>query len=101
MPLKKATLKQRAKMGKAPGQILVRRGVSGGLLGCDQLQGRLPTTVILSANKVYAAHSPFRRQKPGRGHQVLIPARSYMMVQDEDWAEITAAARDYLMEATR
>jgi len=34
----------------------------------------------------------------GRGHKVTIPARPYLMVQDEDWLEIRKAMIKYITE---
>lgn len=98
-PLKKATIKQRTAQKKWPGQILIRTGVSGGLLGSISYRAAADH-VTLSANKKYAAIHHFGG-KAGRGHKVLMPARPYMMVQDEDWAEIKAALGDYLMAVVR
>lgn len=37
----------------------------------------------------------------GRGHKVRIPARPYLMVQNEDWVEIKQALTDYLTEGAK
>jgi len=52
--------------------------------------------VVISANKIYAAIHHFGG-KAGRGKKVTIPARPYMMVQDEDWVEMKAALGDFIV----
>jgi phage virion morphogenesis protein len=52
--------------------------------------------VVVGTNVVYAAIHHFGGQA-GRGHKVKIPARPYMLVQDEDWKEINEVAADYLL----
>jgi len=53
--------------------------------------------VVISANKIYAAIHHFGG-KAGRGKKVTIPARPYMMVQDEDWREMEAALGDFIIQ---
>jgi phage gpG-like protein len=53
--------------------------------------------VVLVANKPYAAIQHFGGMA-GKGRKVKIPARPYMMIQDEDWAEIKAALNDFIIE---
>lgn len=89
-----STIRQRIRRGNWPGQILVRKGVSGGLLGSLSYDAA-PRHVLISANKEYAAIHHFGG-KAGRGRKTTIPARPYMMIQDEDWAEITAALNDFI-----
>ena len=55
--------------------------------------------VVVSADKVYAAIHHFGG-KAGRGRKVTIPARPYMMVQDEDWVEMKAALNEYIIRGT-
>jgi phage virion morphogenesis protein len=95
--LKLSTIKQRTAQGHWPGKILIRHGVSGGLLGTVSYRAE-SDRVVLSANKVYAAIQHFSGQA-GRGHKVTIPARPYMLVQPEDWAEIKRLAGEYLTKA--
>ena len=92
--LKLSTIKQREAQGHWPGKILIRHGVSGGLLGSVSYRAE-SDRVVLSANKVYAAIHHFGGQA-GRGHKVIIPARPYMLVQKEDWAEIKKLTGVYL-----
>lgn len=95
-PLKPSTIKQRILQGHWPGSVLVRHGISGGLLG--SLSYRTSSDkVVVSANKVYAAIHHFGGQA-GRGRKVSIPARPFMMVQDEDWDEIKAMLAQHIFE---
>lgn len=95
-PLAPATIKQRKRLGKWPGRILVRSGTAGGLMGGISYRA-FNDRVVAHANKVYAAIHHFGG-KAGKGHKVDIPARPYMMVQDEDWREIKAALNDFVMK---
>lgn len=56
--------------------------------------------VEVGTNVVYAAIHHFGGPA-GRGKKVKIPARPYLMVQNEDWREIRAALADYLMKGAR
>lgn len=94
--LKDSTKKQRAKKNKWPGQILVMSGARSGLLGSISYDA-MPDKVVLVANKPYAAIHHFGGQA-GKGLKTTIPARPYMMIQDEDWAEIKAALNDFIIE---
>lgn len=93
--LKLSTIKQRQRQGKWPGQILVRLGIGGGLLGSISYKAT-KRRVILSAVKIYAAIHHFGG-KAGRGHKTTIPARPYMLLQREDHAEIRETVRDYVL----
>jgi phage virion morphogenesis protein len=95
--LKLSTIKQRKTQGHWPGKLLIRHGVSGGLLGSISYRAS-SDRVVLSANEVYAAIHHFGGQA-GRGHKVTIPARPYMLLQPEDWDEMKRMASAYLMEA--
>lgn len=94
-PLAKKTIQDRQRRGKWPGRILVRQGHAGGLLGSVAYTA-LNDRVVVHANKVYARIHHFGG-KAGRGHKVDIPARPYMMIQDEDWAEMKAALDEYVI----
>lgn len=50
----------------------------------------------IGTNVIYSAIHQFGG-KAGRGHKVTIPARPYLMVQDQDWTEIKHALTDYLI----
>ena len=75
--------------------ILREQGMAGGLMGSVNYKP-FSDKVVISANKVYAAIHHFGG-KAGRGRKVTIPARPYMMVQDEDWREIEAALGDFIV----
>lgn len=93
--LASSTEKARKKAGKWPGQILVMEGTRGGLLGSISYEA-VSDRVVISANKVYAAIHHFGG-RAGRGHKTKIPARPYMLIQDEDWVEIKETLADYIM----
>jgi phage virion morphogenesis protein len=95
--LKLSTIKQREAQGHWPGKILIRHGVSGGLLGTISYRAE-SDRVVLSANKVYAAIHHFGGMA-GRGHKTQIPARPYMLIQQEDWLEVKRLAGEYLTKA--
>ncbi len=75
--------------------ILREQGMAGGLMGAVNYKA-FNDKVVISANKVYAAIHHFGG-KAGRGRKVTIPARPYMMVQDEDWVEMKAALGDFIV----
>jgi len=60
--LSKGRIKDRKKVKKWPGQILVVKGVSGGLLGSIHYKVQ-PGSIVWSANKIYAALQHFGAQK--------------------------------------
>ena len=95
-PLALSTILGRKRQHKWPGQILVRRGVSGGLLGSISYRV-YPRKVVWSAKKIYAAIQHLGGMA-GRGHKVKIPARRYMLLQREDRSEMWEAIRSYLMK---
>ena len=94
-PLAASTIKQRIRERKWPGQILMKTGVSGGLLGSISYEAK-SRQVIWYSNKIYAAIHHFGGQA-GKNHAATIPARPYMMLQDEDWPEIKAALTDFYL----
>ena len=93
--LKLSTITQRKRQGNWPGQILVRRGIGGGLLGSINYQVKAKK-IIWSARKIYAAIHHFGGMA-GHGRKTKIPARPYMLFQREDRAEFKAALADYVM----
>ncbi len=98
-PLAKRTIKERTRQGKWPGRILVRQGHAGGLMGAIAYTP-MNDRVIVHANKVYARIHHYGG-KAGKGRKVTIPARPYLMIQDEDWAEMRAALNDYIFRGTK
>lgn len=55
---------------------------------------------IVGTNVKYAAiHQMGGRA--GRGHKAVIPARPFLMVQDEDWTEIRNAIANYITGGRR
>lgn len=82
-------------------KILINQGFAGGLMGSIGVENKGiyevgDDYVMVGTNKEYAAIHQFGG-KAGRGNKVTIPARPYMMIQDEDIDDITAELNDYLM----
>ncbi|WP_035253305.1 phage virion morphogenesis protein [Desulfatiglans anilini] len=128
--LSSSTKLQRQRIRKWPGMILVRSGKAGGLMGAISYRA-FDDRVEMSANKEYAAvhqfgakrgafgtilakvRSHMRRMANGKTVQVRahtrkvvlpwgdIPARPFMMVQNEDWDEIRESLLDHLETARR
>lgn len=94
--LSSATIKQRTKKGYWPGKILQQTGSMAGSL--SKKVGN--NSVIVGTNKVYGAIQQFGG-KAGRGHKVTIPARPWIVVQDEDLTEIGHAITAYLMKGVK
>jgi len=106
---------------KRGGRILVQQGFAGGLMG--SIHARVAgERVLIGTNKVYAAVHQFGAKKGSfgtvvaqvRAHTRLgrtvrahrrrmripwgdIPARPFLMVQDEDWREMREALGDYII----
>ena len=93
--LAKRTIKERERQNKWPGRILVRQGDAGGLMGGISYTA-MNDRVIVHAKKVYARIHHYGG-RAGRGRKVKIPARPYMMIQDEDWAEIKDALNRFIL----
>jgi len=72
-------------------KILRDQGFAGGLLGSINYKA-FNDRVIIGTNKNYAATHQFGDEKK------RIPARPFLMVQDEDWPEIRAALNEYIMK---
>lgn len=77
-------------------KILQVKGASSGLLGSIHYEVE-DKRVLIGTDKIYGAIHQFGG-KAGRGHKVTIPARPYLLLQDEDWPEIKAELTDYLLE---
>jgi len=91
-----ATIKQRMKKGYWPGKILQQTGSMAGSL--SKKVGS--NSVTIGTNKIYGAIQQFGG-KAGRGHKVTIPARPWIVVQDEDLTEIGHAITAYLMKGVK
>lgn len=55
-----------------------------------------PDRAEIGTNVIYAAIQQLGG-KAGRGKKVTIPARPFLMVQNEDWTEIASAMNNYLL----
>ena len=118
----KTTEKRRGKGAK----ILRNRGFGGGLAGSVHYNAAR-NSVVISSNKEYAAVHQFGAKKGSFGTFVVkvdahkrkmkngtivgvrahernaklpwgnIPARPFLMIQDQDWAEIKAALNDFVI----
>ena len=97
--LKESTIRERRREGKWPGQILVRRGTGGGLLGSINYQVK-GNKLVISAKKEYAAIHHFGGEA-GKGKKVKIPKRKYMMLQKQDVREMREAIADYTLRGKR
>lgn len=88
-------LSARTLLTKKGGQILVEDGFRGGLMGSlhDEPEA---DSVRVGTNKIYAAIHHYGGMA-GRGRKVKIPARPYMVIQDEDWPEMLAELNEYLL----
>lgn len=84
---------------KKGGSILVGKGHGGGLLGSINARPG-ENAVLVGTNKVYAAIHQFGGQA-GRGHKVAIPARPYLLVQEEDWPEIREQLSDFILQGEK
>ena len=87
------TKKNREKINKWPGQIL-------------QVEGQLASSVttqydddsaVIGSNKDYARIHQLGGDA-GRGKKVKIPARPYLVLQDEDFEEILSECKKYLSD---
>lgn len=83
-------------------KTIARKGHNRPLIGEGHLMNSINYQaandgVAIGTNLVYAAIQNFGGMA-GRGLKVKIPARPYMVVQDEDLTEIKAVINDFLME---
>lgn len=85
-----ATLKK-----KKGGSILRVKGMAGGLMGSIHYEVS-PNQVMIGTNKIYGAIHQLGG-KAGRGRKVKIPARPYLVVQDEDWPEIINQLGEFVL----
>jgi len=89
---KRGGLKKRGERRLSGKKILV---AEGHLMGSINFEVRRDALVI-GTNLPYAAIHQFGG-KAGRGHGVRIPARPYLVIQDEDLEEIRNIGNDYLL----
>lgn len=88
-----STIKNRQRRGYWPGKILVMRGEMAASIS-KTVTG---DSVEVGSNKKHAALQHYGG-KAGRGGKVNVPARPWLVVQDEDLKEIKDAARHYLVK---
>lgn len=94
--LKKVTTDQRKKSGKWPGKILFRSGVLMKGVVYKPFNNRVVVYAGSNMSKDYAAIHHFGGMA-GRGRKVKIPARPYMMIQDEDLKEMKAELNKFII----
>jgi phage virion morphogenesis protein len=101
-PLADSTVEERTREGSWPGQILVRKGISGGLLGSISYQAFADRAVVGARAPYAAVHHLGAWFQTLKGHRtVKIPARPYLMFQPEDWPIIRSTLNDHFMAAAR
>mgnify|MGYP006283574597 FL=1 len=101
--LKPSTLKRRPKAG----QILRRQGFAGGLMGSISAKP-MDDGVRIGTNKVYAAVHQFGAKKGAFGATSKgapipwgdIPARPYLLIQDEDEARICRVLENFILRGS-
>ena len=86
-----STIRERERQGYWPGQILVRTGRLKNSIFYEAGKDH----VTVGTNVVYAAIHQFGG-KAGRKHAAKIPARPFLVVQDEDLEEIKEIILDYI-----
>lgn len=80
---------------KRGGSILVGKGWAGGLLGSIHWEVA-DNVVYVGTDKIYAAIHQFGGSA-GRGHKVEIPAREFLMIQDEDVDEALELLENFII----
>jgi len=115
--------------GRKGGKILMRQGFAGGLAGSINVRAEKDRAIV-GTNKAYAAVHQFGARKGSFGTFTFrvrehmrklagkhikvrehtrtmslpwgdIPARPYLMVQDEDWVEMREALQEYITGGKR
>lgn len=84
-------------LAKKDGQgstLIGKGGMASGLMGSIHYEAE-DDNVYVGTNKIYAASMHFGREGGGWGGSD-IPAREFLVVQEEDWDEIMAEFIDYL-----
>lgn len=74
--------------------LIGKGGMASGLMGSIHYEAE-DDNVYIGTNKIYAASMHFGRKGGGWGGSD-IPAREFLVVQEEDWDEIMAEFIDYL-----
>lgn len=90
--LAKSTIAHRVRVNKWPGMMLQ---MSAAGLASSITSNYDENSAVVGTNKIYAAIHQFGG-KAGRNKQVEIPARPYLMVGDEENAEILKEVKKYL-----
>lgn len=80
---------------KKGGSTLVGKGFGGGLLGSIH-HAADENAVYIGTDKIYGAIHQFGG-KAGRNKKVEIPQREFLVIQDEDVAEIDQLLGDFLL----
>ncbi len=85
--------------GMSPEEIRKRRKIliKSGQLSDDIVVRASDGGIVVGSDKKYAAIQNFGG-KAGRGKKVTIPARPFLVVQDEDWREIGEELEDFLLK---
>lgn len=92
-----AELSDATLLTKRGGKVMVDQGFAGGLMGSIHSKIEGADTVLVGTDKVYGAIHQFGGEAGPKTKRVQIPARPYLMVQDEDWVEIIETLQDYLL----
>ncbi len=84
--------------GMSPDEIRERRKIliKSGLLMSSLTYIPSNGGVVIGSNRDYAAIQNFGG-KAGRGRKITIPARPFLVVQNEDWREINLELTDYIL----
>ncbi len=93
--LEDSTIAQRTKQRKWPGQILVRKGMSGGLMGSISYRTK-PDGVIIFSNKKYAPLHQFGAEK-GEFGTVLCNVREHTRKRGNRTQTVRAHSRSVLL----
>ena len=92
-----STIRERERQGYWPGQILVR---TGDLKESITYDAGKDYVIVGTWDIDYAAIHQFGG-KAGRKHAAKIPARPFLVVQDEDLEEIKEIILDYIKELSK
>lgn len=92
--LSDSTLKQREKAGKSGKKLQVDGILKGSIAGYTEATGA--GLMVDGSNMEYAAIHNFGG-KAGKGHKVLIPARTFMDFNDDDIEEFKQIVQDWVL----